>query len=75
MPWTSPYYPTSMKNLPPIVRGKAIEIANALMDEGMDEGRAIRIAITKTKEWHAAIGRKLGSTTNALCNSTLRREK
>ncbi len=51
MPWTSERYPPSMKRLPPGVRDKAIEIANALLDEGMDEGKAIRIAIAKAKEW------------------------
>ena len=40
-----------MKNLPPRVRHKAIEIANALLAEGYDEGKAIRIAIAKAKEW------------------------
>lgn len=39
-----------MQNLPPEVRSKAIEIANALLEEGYDEGRAIRIAIAKAKE-------------------------
>lgn len=51
MPWNSDYFPTSMKNLPPLAREKAIEIANALLAEGMEEGRAIRIAIAKAKEW------------------------
>lgn len=52
MPWDSAHYPTSMKHLPAPVRAKAIEIANALLEEkGMDEGRAIRIAIAKAKEW------------------------
>lgn len=51
MPWNSNYFPASMRNLPSIVREKAIEIANALLDEGMDEGKAIRIAIAKAKEW------------------------
>jgi uncharacterized protein YdaT len=40
-----------MKHLSPLVREKAIEIANALLEEGMDEGKAIRIAIAKAKEW------------------------
>jgi uncharacterized protein YdaT len=40
-----------MRNLPPEVRLKAIEIANALLEEGYDEGKAIRIAIVKAKEW------------------------
>lgn len=56
MPWTEDRHPASMKHLPPLVRGKAIEIANALLDEGMEEGRAIRIAIAKAKEWAAAHG-------------------
>ena len=51
MPWNSAYYPTSMKYLPPVIREKAIEIANALLEEGMEEGKAIRIAIAKSKEW------------------------
>ena len=42
-----------MSHLPPRVRRKAIEIANALLAEGYDEGRAIPIAIAKAKEWAA----------------------
>jgi uncharacterized protein YdaT len=51
MPWTADRFPPSMRRLPAIVRPKAIEIANALLEEGMDEGMAIRIAIAKAKEW------------------------
>ena len=51
MPWTAERYPPSMQRLAPVVRLKAIEIANALLAEGMDEGLAIRIAIAKAKEW------------------------
>jgi uncharacterized protein YdaT len=40
-----------MRNL----RLKAIEIANALLEEGYDEGKAIRIAIAKAKEWAKAV--------------------
>jgi uncharacterized protein YdaT len=40
-----------MKHLPPEVRAKAIEIANALLEEGMEEGKVIRIAIAKAKQW------------------------
>ena len=59
MPWTANRYPKSMEHLPPAVRKKAIEIANALLEEGMEEGKAIRIAIAKAKEWarrHLGIG-------------------
>ena len=51
VPWNSDYYPPSMSHLPDSVREKAIEIANALLEEGMEEGKAIRIAIAKAKEW------------------------
>jgi uncharacterized protein YdaT len=51
MPWNSTYFPVSMKHLLPLVREKAIEIANALLDEGMEEGKAIRIAIARAKAW------------------------
>ncbi|HUL96769.1 MAG TPA: hypothetical protein VLT89_12195 [Usitatibacter sp.] len=51
MPWTLDDYPASMRGLPEPVREKAIEIANALLREGYDDGRAIRIAIAKAWEW------------------------
>jgi uncharacterized protein YdaT len=40
-----------MKNLPPHVRLQAIAIANALLAEGYDEGRCIRIAIARARQW------------------------
>jgi uncharacterized protein YdaT len=61
MPWDEVRYPASMKRLPPLVRAKAIEIANALLAEGYDEGMAIRVAIAKAKAWaarHAAQPRR-----------------
>lgn len=51
MPWMPDRYPVSMRRLPPEVRLKAIEIANALLAEGCDDGKAIRIGIAKAKEW------------------------
>lgn len=51
MPWNRSYYPPAMEHLPEAVRAKAIEIANALLAQGYDEGKAIRIAIAKAKEW------------------------
>ena len=51
MPWTLERFPPSMEHLPERVREKATEIANALLEEGMEEGKAIRIAIAKAKEW------------------------
>lgn len=51
MPWTKKDYPDAMKNLDKKVRDKAIDIANALLEEGYEDGRAIPIAIDKAKEW------------------------
>jgi uncharacterized protein YdaT len=53
MPWHALYYPASMKNLPPPVRAKAIEIANALLESGHPEGQAIRIGIARARQWAA----------------------
>jgi hypothetical protein len=42
----------------------------------MEEGKAIRIAIAKAKEWGVQpFGSKLGSAANALCISNRRHEK
>ncbi len=51
MPWTRDDFPASMRHLSEPAREKAIAIANALLAEGMDEGKAIRIAIAKAKQW------------------------
>lgn len=51
MPWSKKNYPDSMKNLPDDVRGKAIEIANALLEEGYAEGRSIAIAIDRARSF------------------------
>ena len=40
-----------MRNLEPETRDKAIDIANALLREGHDEGFAIRVAIARAHEW------------------------
>lgn len=54
MPWTDTRFPPSMSHLPPVVRAKAIEIANALLEQGHDEGKAIRIGIAQAKRWARA---------------------
>lgn len=50
MPWSKNDYPDSMKNLEPAVREKAIEIANALLRENYEEGRAISIATSQARK-------------------------
>lgn len=59
MPWTKSDFPDSMKNLPREVREKAIEIANAIIEEkNTDEGIAIATAISRAKDWAANRGKK-----------------
>ncbi len=50
-----------MRNLPREIRSKAIEIANALLREGYDEGKAIRIAIAKPRNGPSAADRRTGA--------------
>jgi uncharacterized protein YdaT len=51
MPWTRERFPAAMRNLEPEIRDKAIDIANALLRDGRDEGFAIRVAISRAAEW------------------------
>ena len=53
MPWTADRYPPAMNHLPPNVRLKAVEIANAVLAEDGDEGKAIRVGIARAKQWAA----------------------
>lgn len=59
MPWYNGDYPPSYKNQPVLIRDKAVEIANALLSDGAEEGIAIatglkqaRKLIKKYKEKH-----------------------
>ncbi|MFP4287484.1 MAG: DUF2188 domain-containing protein [Candidatus Izemoplasmataceae bacterium] len=56
MPWTLNDYPNAMKNLEQEVKEKAIEIANELVEEGYEDGRAISIAIDRAKNWFSNRG-------------------
>jgi len=56
MPWNEQYFPPAMQRLPRPVRLKAIEIANAMLESGEDEGRCIRVAIAQAKRWAARRG-------------------
>jgi uncharacterized protein YdaT len=51
MPWSEDHHPSSMLDLSAVARAKAIESANALLAEGMDEGQAIRIAMARAEPW------------------------
>lgn len=64
MPWSKNNYPDSMKNLTAEVREKAIEIANALLEEDYEEGKAIPIAIAKAEEWGNRRGKQVKKKTS-----------
>lgn len=53
MPWYNNNYPTSYKNQPVHIRDKAVEIANALLQEGTPEGTAIAIGLKLAREHFA----------------------
>lgn len=59
MPWTTKDYPDSLKNFMAPVRNKAIEIANALLADGSDEGKAIAIATSQAETWALKRGIKV----------------
>ena len=52
VPWNMRDYPQSLKNFDPLVKKKAIEIANALLAQGYSEQKAIPIATEQAKKWH-----------------------
>ncbi|MCM3747663.1 DUF2188 domain-containing protein [Paenibacillus pasadenensis] len=51
MPWSKNDYPPSMKNMDERARAKAVDIANALLRDGYEEGRAIAIATSQAEKW------------------------
>ncbi|MGM0172951.1 DUF2188 domain-containing protein [Enterococcus sp. DIV0800] len=52
MPWNINDYPASMKNLDPLIRKKAIDIGNALLNNGYPDDRAIPIATSQAEKWY-----------------------
>nr|WP_068890319.1 hypothetical protein [Pedobacter panaciterrae] len=51
MPWYNGDYPPSYKNLPVKIRDKAVEIANAILEESGDEVLAIATGVKQAKVW------------------------
>lgn len=49
MAWYNGDYPPSYKNQPAPLRDKAVEIANALLGEGMEEGMAIATGLKQAR--------------------------
>ncbi|SHG31080.1 DUF2188 domain-containing protein [Flavobacterium defluvii] len=50
MPWYNGDYPPSYKNQPLELREKAVEIANALLQDGAEEGIAIATGLKQARE-------------------------
>lgn len=50
MPWPKGEYPPSYKNLPKKLRNKAVEIANAILEESRNEGLAIATGLKRARE-------------------------
>lgn len=64
MPWYNGDYPPSYKNQPVKLREKAVEIANALLEEGADEGIAIATGLKRAREHFEKEGTKDSSSSN-----------
>ncbi|SKB83119.1 DUF2188 domain-containing protein [Daejeonella lutea] len=51
MPWYNGDFPPPYKNQPVKLRNKAVEIANALLEEGAEEGIAIATGLKRAREF------------------------
>jgi len=51
MPWHNGNYPPSYRHQPVRLRQKAVEIANNLLMNGVDEAHAIEIGLRKAREF------------------------
>lgn len=58
MPWLKGDYPPSYKNLPLRLRNKAVEIANAIIEESGDEGLAIATGLKRARESQKEVKKK-----------------
>ncbi len=73
MPWYNGNYPPSYKNQPVKLREKAVEIANALLAEGMAEGVAIATALKRAREIFTPKKQSAGSALNKIKKSSGKR--
>jgi uncharacterized protein YdaT len=55
MSWYNGDFPPSYKNQPPDLREKAIEIANKLLMDGVDEGIAVATGLKQARQYFAKI--------------------
>ena len=64
MPWYNGDFPPSYKNQPKKLRDKAVEIANAVLEEGADEGVAIATGLKRAREFFKAESKKSMAASN-----------
>jgi len=67
MPWYIGEFPSSYKNQPARLREKAVEIVNALLEEGTGDGIAIATGLKRTREYLKK--RRLNRPEKASCSS------
>jgi uncharacterized protein YdaT len=58
MPWYNGDYPPSYKNQPVKLRDKAVEIANALLKDGVEEGIAIATGLKRARDFFRILNQK-----------------
>lgn len=58
--WSITHFPAVMRSLSPSTRAKAIEIANQLMEQGLDKQRVIALSVDEARRWArtASLGSK-----------------
>jgi uncharacterized protein YdaT len=66
MPWNYDNFPSTFKYLSDETRRKAVDTANALLRQGMDEKQAIRIARSQAIEWARSRSGKYGQPQHVL---------
>lgn len=49
MPWYNGDFPPSYKNQPELLREKAVDIANSLLENGVEEGIAIATGLKRAR--------------------------
>lgn len=52
MMWTPTHFPAAMRSLNPSTRAKAIEIANRLLEQGMqDKQQVVALSVDEARQW------------------------
>lgn len=59
MPWYNGDYPPSYKNQPVELRNKAVEIANEMLIQGIEEGIAIATGLKLARQHFKKISKKI----------------